>query len=184
MNRLTARNKDSVAYYVDCFADDAPCGGGAPGDECLNCSAQSKQCEALARFEDLADIKRIYDDATGPKLARLRELAIADAEGRAVMFPCRVGDKVYMVNHHGFVKCGEVEIIHINNIGAKPWVFTIYFDDFNGPPDVMGEFAASRICLHINDFGKTAFLSPEAAEAAQRGKQSPATTDGEGGGDG
>lgn len=170
MKRLTARDKNGRAYYVECHSERAPCLGGQPGDDCLDCPEIPKQCEALARYEEIEGLME-YAYAAEPNLARVRELTAADREGRVVVLPCKVGDKVYMVNHHGYVKCGEVVSIHINNLGSKPWIITTYFDDFNGPPDVLGDFAPAPKYFHIDDFGKTVFLTSVACAMAALEKE-------------
>ena len=50
-DRLTKRVK-GIAYYKDRFADDAPCGGGNPGEACAGCKYAERQCERLAAYED------------------------------------------------------------------------------------------------------------------------------------
>lgn len=79
MERLTKWNGSSNqhAYYPHCFEE--PCNGG--GCRIKDCPFETAVCERLAVFEDIAEL------CGG--LARLRELAEADKDGRVVVLPCK-----------------------------------------------------------------------------------------------
>lgn len=47
----------------------------------------------------------IMDAVKGISLARLRELAKAEREGRLVVLPCKVGDTVYAIRIHDCDQC-------------------------------------------------------------------------------
>ena len=47
--------------------------------------------------EDAANLHAILRLGDGMTLMRLRELAVADQEGRVVVLPCKVGDTVYAI---------------------------------------------------------------------------------------
>ena len=87
MGRLTKWNESSHkhAYYPRCFEE--PCNGG--GCKIKDCPFETAVCERLAVFEDIAELIGGID--------RLRELAEADKDGRLVVLPCKVGDKLYRV---------------------------------------------------------------------------------------
>lgn len=80
-----------------------------------------------------------YDNAD-----RLRELTEADKDGRCVVLPCKVGDIIYRV---GNTNSWEITQILIYQDEA------VFIDD-------------SENYFGLEDFGKTVFLTREAAEAA------------------
>lgn len=89
-----------------------------------------------------------------PVEERLRELAEADKDGRLVVLPCKVGDKVW-ANLDGMRyprKC----VIEFVNIGSH--VTTIVFSTVDGLREQYG--------ANPNSFGKTVFLIREEAEKA------------------
>ena len=102
----------------------------------------------------------IYIDC---KIERLRELVEADKEGICWVSPCKVGDTVWIVNHHlqkvfenkvsKVVVCYEsdnknyIETIHIGKCGTKTF---------------------KR--WKVQQFGKTVFKSEKEAVAALKGE--------------
>ena len=110
MERLTEWNDEQTrhAYYPRCFKD--PCYGN--GCKINDCPFETSVCDRLAAYEDTgltpercaefarADAEGRYivmRDAEQEGVARLRELAEADKDGRVVVLPCKVGDKLYRV---------------------------------------------------------------------------------------
>lgn len=108
MERLTEWNESSHkhAYYPRCFKE--PCYGG--GCKIKDCPFEIAVCERLAAYEDTGltpeEIKAPFTEdaminlaaqALGVEPSRLRELAEADKDGRCVVLPCKVGDKLYRV---------------------------------------------------------------------------------------
>lgn len=108
MERLTEWNESSYkhAYYPRCFKE--PCYGG--GCKIKDCPFEIAVCERLAAYEDTGltpeEIKAPFTEdaminlaaqALGVEPSRLRELAEADKDGRCVVLPCKVGDKLYRV---------------------------------------------------------------------------------------
>lgn len=106
MKRLTARNKDGSAYYVGCFSENAPCGGGYPGEACARCDFQSLQCEKLAAYEDSClepdDLTEHFSSETAIKMAacalgttpeRLQEMVRASTEGRLKIISIKSADR-------------------------------------------------------------------------------------------
>ena len=49
--------------------------------------------------EDAANLHAILRLGDGMTLMRLRELAVADKDGRVVVLPCKVGDTVYRLQY-------------------------------------------------------------------------------------
>ena len=115
------------------------------------------QFEATAVVERLAVIEDILGDTYD--LDRLRELVEADKDGRCVVPPCKNGDAVWYITPQG--ELCEARVIGIwLNIYTNPqlWMEITYFSNLTGQCDFK-----SRIDLI---FGKTVFLTKEAAKAA------------------
>lgn len=110
MERLTEWNGSSYkhAYYPRCFKE--PCYGS--GCKIKDCPFEIAVCERLAAYEDtgiepesvealkLSMMGKAISEITefdGLPIDRLRELAEADKDGRVVVLPCKVGDKLYRV---------------------------------------------------------------------------------------
>lgn len=108
MERLTKWNESSYkhAYYPRCFKE--PCYG--RGCKIKDCPFEIAVCERLAAYEDTGltpeEIKAPFTEDTminlaaqalGVETSRLRGLAEADKDGRVVVRPCKVGDKLYRV---------------------------------------------------------------------------------------
>ena len=100
MKRYTEKHYDENGYYLICS-------GNCETLNCGDCGILDKIVDRLAAYEDTGlepeDIKRAFNEAAVLKLAgqalgitpdRLRELAQADREGRCVVPPCKVGQKV------------------------------------------------------------------------------------------
>ena len=89
-------------------------------------------------------------DSFVPSIRRLRELAEADRDGRVVVLPCKIGENVYSaIPAYGGVNKHQIRKFEINK---------------------EGEFACSALMIPFSFFGKTVFLTREAAEnALQRG---------------
>ena len=90
---------------------------------------------------------------------RLRELAVADQEGRVVVLPCKVGDTVFALldNKSKYVSECEVKRIGLgDNIGFATIV----------PVGHGQEYGVS-----LRGFGKTFFLTREEAEKALQGME-------------
>lgn len=95
-------------------------------------------------------------------LDRLRELVEADRDGRCVVLPCKVGDTVYLLNHH----LGRIfeNVVSSFSVGYgsnnKNTINTVY----------IGKCGAKTFRKwKFQQIGKTVFLDREAAEAALKG---------------
>lgn len=110
MERLTKWNESSYkhAYYPRCFKE--PCYGS--GCKIKDCQFETAVCERLAAYEDTGlepeavetvklalAAKHMVDLETlnNTPISRLVELAEADKDGRVIILPCKVGDKLYRV---------------------------------------------------------------------------------------
>ena len=98
--------------------------------------------------EDAANLNAILRLGDGMTLMRLRELAVAYKDGRCVVLPCKIGDKLYRVF------AGE---IFEHRVGSMKY-FAI-----QGRWDI----ETYPFCPYVeSSIGKTVFLSREEAEKA------------------
>lgn len=98
----------------------------------------------------IAEIKEFE----GVPIERLRELAQAEKEGRLVVLPCDVGDKLYDVT------LGEVRekiVISLSMLLSKSVNHLVIHAE---------NFRNAVTSYELQDIGKTFFLTREAAEAA------------------
>ena len=160
MERLTEWNDEQTrhAYYPRCF--EAPCYGS--GCKIENCPFEAAVCDRLAAYEDTgltpercaefarADAEGRYivmRDAEQAGVARLRELAEADKDGRVEVRPCKVGDTVY------FALCGRIiekQVFSIVSFSKSTRIYCGGTSEYFRPEDI----------------GKTFFLTSEEAEKA------------------
>ena len=162
MERMTEWNDEQTrhAYYPRCFEE--PCYGG----ECKinDCPFETAVCDRLAAYEDTGmtpeEIKapltedtmiNLAAQALGVEPSRLRELAVADKDGRCVVLPCKVGDVVYGFHGEKTILPMVAKWIETNTDG---WCIAVQYTPM-----------APRF-YRFSDFGKTVFLTHEEAEKA------------------
>lgn len=137
MERLTEKHYLAEDHYMKCSDT---CHGDM---DCIDCPAFDQLVERLAAYEDIAELCGGVD--------RLRELAEADKDGRLVVMPCKVGDKLYRVF------AGE---IFEHRVGTMK-----YFA-------IQGRWGIETYpfcpCVE-SSIGKTVFLTREEAEKAMEG---------------
>ena len=92
----------------------------------------------------------VMRDAEQDGVARLRELAVADKDGRVIVLPCKVGEPAYWV-HNGVITDCRINRIQANRKGVYLCLKSI---------KAHGAFRVDT-CL-----GKTVFLTREEAEKA------------------
>lgn len=97
-------------------------------------------------------------------LDRLREICAAERDGRVVVLPCKVGDKLYILTSDSLTgveetKCRRIVIKTLQDGVVAKVIAPCTLDDWGG---------AFRE-LYVEDFGKTVFLTREAAENALKG---------------
>lgn len=118
----------------------------------LNNGDRHAAIERLALIEDILGDN--YD------LSRLRELVEADRNGRCVVLPCKLHDKVFFIEN-GCVKETEVDSFH--NWTSGRWKISTHtdrmFDHWKGYE------------VDFSGIGKTVFLTREAAEAALKERE-------------
>ena len=146
MERLTQWNELSHkhAYYPRCFEE--PCYGS--GCKIKDCQFETAVCERLAAYEDTgltpercAKFARaeaegryiVMRDAEQEGVARLRELAEADKDGRVVVLPCKVGER--WVDEDGRAVRITAVIVSMEPFGEN---INIYFDYEDATPDDAG----------------------------------------------
>ena len=162
MERLTRRSDTGHAYYPRCFEE--PCNGN--GCKFKDCLFDERICERLAAYEDTgltpeevsALVKDWSDLCTNVRecggIDRLRVLAEADKEGRLVVLPCKVGQRVFaLLDTDKHISECEVKQIGMGN--------KIGFIDLE-PIGARGR----EYGVALNGFGKTVFLTREEAEKA------------------
>lgn len=123
-----------------------------------NCS-QKQVWERLKQYEDsklspddAANLHAILRLDDGMTLMRLRELAVADQEGRVVVLPCKVGDTVYFALLGRIIEKQVFSIVSFSNSTR------IYCD-------------GTSEYFRPEDIGKTFFLAREEAEKALEGME-------------
>ena len=97
--------------------------------------------------EDAANLNAILRLGDGMTLMRLRELAVADQEGRVIVLPCKVGDTVYFALLGRIIEKQVFSIVSFSNSTR------IYCD-------------GTSEYFRPEDIGKTFFLAREEAEKA------------------
>ena len=127
MKRLTGRAADGTAYLY-------------------NMGGTNEAIDRLAAYEDTGlepdEIMADMPDITAIE-SELDKYKCAEAEGRLLVLPCKVGDKVWRIGTG----------IHRDRI--------VY-------PTVVKNIVKIALWMQCEDFGKTVFLSREQAEAALR----------------
>lgn len=118
-------------------------------------------------------IARMY----GIDINRLRKFAEADRDGRVVVLPCKVTDKLYVVGKKQIVGCDIAET-YLNDDGTIEYLVNFECaEDCTGCPfdsweresvsdeyHCCGEYGDGSV--RSKDFGKTVFLTREEAEKA------------------
>ena len=167
MGRLTEWNGGQTrhAYYPRCFKE--PCYGS--GCKIKDCPFETAVCERLAAYEDTGlepeavetvklalAAKHMVDLETlnNTPISRLVELAEADKDGRVVVLPCKVGQRVFalMDMDKHISECEVTQIGMGNGIG------------FIGLEPIGAR--GRKYGVALNGFGKTVFLTREEAEKA------------------
>ena len=160
MERLTAKHYLGTDHYMKCS-------GNCNVDmDCIDCPSFDCLVERLAAYEDTgleprevsaivkewSDLCTIVGECGG--IARLREQAEADKDGRLVVLPCKVGQRVFaLMDMDKHISECEVKRISMGN--------KIGFIGFE-PIGARGR----EYGVVLNGFGKTVFLTREEAEKA------------------
>jgi hypothetical protein len=160
MERLTEKHYLGTDHYMKCS-------GSCNVDmDCIDCPSFDCLVERLAAYEDTgltpeevaalvkdwSDLCTIVGECGG--ISRVRVLAEADKDGRLVVLPCKVGQRVFaLLDTDKHISECEVKQIGMGNkigfIGLEP----------------IGA-RGREYGVALNGFGKTVFLTREEAEAA------------------
>ena len=110
--------------------------------------------------EDAANLHAILRLGDGMTLMRLRELAVADKDGRCVVPPCKVGDMVWVIAHPWTGKLQKKPLVAYVN-GMKLFTHGLYVNVLFDTLKINGtrDYGIIRI-------GKDVFLTREEAEKA------------------
>lgn len=129
-------------------------------------------CIQLAQIYDI--LGEDYD------IDRLRELVEADRDGRCVITKCKLGDTVFAVGKKKIVKA-RVQEIYLDDMPELIYLvdfecdnccdgcpFNSWSQSWEGEWECGGEYGDGSV--KQSDFGKTVFLTREAAEAAMKAR--------------
>lgn len=169
MERLTEKHYLGTDHYMKCS-------GSCNVDmDCIDCPSFDCLVERLAAYEDTgltpdrcaefarADAEGRYivmRDAEQEGVARLRELAEADKDGRLVVLPCKVGDRLYEVTGRKTISVYKVRAIRVELFGL--------FIEW----DIVEGFVWQSLSdINAGEIGKTVFLTREEAEKALKTKE-------------
>ena len=95
--------------------------------------------------------------ALGVEPSRLRELAVADKDGRVVVLPCKVGDILWITGSIRRLYSAKVRTFFIGHPSGVRW----------GDNDGGIQMIRTTECdVPMRDFGRTVFLTREEAEKA------------------
>ena len=173
MERLTKRDTDGQAM-MDCQKCEADWTGkhGKPMADCTALYCRNRLKDRCAAYEDTglepeevlpkdkADeialkLMRLADLESFCSYTRLRELAEADKDGRVVVPPCKVGDRLYEVTGRKTICVYKVKAIRVELFGL--------FIEW----DIVEGFVWQSLAgINAGEIGKTVFLTREEAEKA------------------
>ena len=132
--------------------------------------SQKQVWERLKAYEDTGltpeEIKAPFTEdaminlaaqSLGVEPSRLRELAVADKDGRVVVLPCKVGDILWITGSIRRLYSAKVRTFFIGHPSGVRWVDN----------DVGIQMIRTTECdVPMRDFGRTVFLTREEAEKA------------------
>ena len=166
MERLTKHSKQtSHENGICCTHFCGPECLGVGGNCAMNCKWEEAAWSRLAAYEDTGltpeEIKELLHDTTGPLHRKLGEWIDADASGRLVVLPCKVGDTLWVTGRDNVPREVELEAPDIRTVCTDE--DNLCMSMCNRKPD---GFCAYRLRNDGADIGKTVFLTREEAEAA------------------
>ena len=166
MERLTNHSKQtSHENGICCTHFCGPECLGVGGNCAMNCKWEEAAWSRLAAYEDTGltpeEIKELLHDTTGPLHRKLGEWIDADASGRLVVLPCKVGDTLWVTGRDNVPREMELEAPDIRTVCTDE--DNLCMSMCNRKPD---GFCAYRLRNDGADIGKTVFLTREEAEAA------------------
>ena len=166
MERLTEKHYLGTDHYIKCS-------GNCNVDmDCIDCPSFDCLVERLAAYEDMglepeevtalqkdwSDLCTTIGECGG--IDRLRELAEADRDGRLVVPPCKVGDRLYEVTGRKTISVYKVKAIRVELFGL--------FIEW----DIVEGFVWQSLSgINAGEIGKTVFLTSEEAEKVLEAKE-------------
>lgn len=163
MKRLTEKHYNGKDYYMMCS------GVLRCPNNCSECDELDKVVNSLGAYEDTgltpeeivdrlakAKVAGIFEAEAAKALDKLMEYQKAEAEGRLVVLPCKVGDTVYQLTNKR----------HARGVGIAPRIVSSICVWKDGSYALCHQ--GMTYCQR-RDFGKTWFLTHEEAEAALKG---------------
>ena len=113
-------------------------------------------------------IKSTFEEHFGVTIDRLRELAEADRDGRLVVLPCKVGDTVYTVDIDCRDNSDPEKMCFCWNKSCRECDKSYFrvWENHTKTANIRSIVAEMGLCGETGGFGKTVFLTREAAEAA------------------
>lgn len=158
--RLTKRDTDGQAM-MDCQKCEADWTGkhGKPMADCTAQYCRNRLLNRLVEYEDTGltpeEIKELAHDTTGPLHRKIGEWIDAEAAGRIVAPPCKVGDRLYEVTGRKTISVYKVRAIRVELFGL--------FIEW----DIVEGFVWQSLSgINAVEIGKTVFLTREEAEKA------------------
>ena len=161
MERLTEKHHLGTDHYMKCS-------GNCNVDmDCIDCPSFDRLVERLAAYEDsgltpdefhaywvfLEDL--IGEQKVGEALDNFRQLVKADKDGRLVVLPCKVGDRLYEVTGRKTISVYKVKAIRVE-------LFSLFIEW-----DIVEGFVWQSLSgINAGEIGKTVFLTREEAEKA------------------
>lgn len=159
MERLTEKHYLGTDHYMKCS-------GNCNVDmDCIDCPSFDRLVERLADYEDTgleprevsalvkewSDLCTIVGECGG--IDRLRELDDAGSDGRLVVLPCKVGDRLYEVTGRKTISVYKVRAIRVE-------LFGLFIER-----DIVEGFVWQSLAgINAGEIGKTVFLTREEAE--------------------
>ncbi len=166
MERLTEKHYLGDDHYMKCS-------GNCNVDmDCIDCPSFDRLVERLAAYEDTGltpvEIKSMQEEHfSGLEMAKLHSALMelkkyqeADKDGRLVVLPCKVGDRLYEVTGRKTISVYKVRAIRAELFGL--------FIEW----DIVEGFVWQSLSgINAGDIGKTVFLTYEEAEKALKTKE-------------
>lgn len=162
MERLTEKHYLGTGHYMKCS-------GSCNVDmDCIDCPSFDCLVERLAAYEDTGltpgEVHSTSGEwrtmmsvlnSIGGGYDRLRDLAEADKDGRLVVLPCKVGDRLYEVTGRKTISVYKVRAIRVELFG----LFIAW--------DIVEGFVWQSLAgINAGEIGKSVFLTREEAEKA------------------
>lgn len=161
MERLTEKHYLGTDHYMKCS-------GSCNVDmDCIDCPSFDCLVERLAAYEDTGlepgEVKSMQEEHfSGLEMAKLYSVIMelkkyqeADKDGRVVVLPCKMGDRLYEVTGRKTISVYKVRAIRVELFGL--------FIEW----DIVEGFVCQSLAgINAGEIGKTVFLTREEAKKA------------------